>query len=109
MAKFYGNVGFVHTRETSPDVYEEYVTEKPYRGDEVRSMTKWNFANKVNDDIEVSNEISIVADPYANENLYAIKYVWWMGTMWKVKNITVNFPRLTLQIGGVYNGKGPET
>jgi len=32
-----------------------------------------------------------------------IRYVTWMGTKWRVANIDVNYPRLNLSIGDVYN------
>jgi hypothetical protein len=59
---------------------------------------------KVNDDLSVNNSISIVADEYANEHFFAIRYVAWAGTLWTVTNVEVQSPRLLLTLGGVYNG-----
>ena len=58
----------------------------------------------VNDNINISNEFSIVADPYAINNFHAIRYVEFMGAKWKISNVSVQHPRLLLTAGGVYNG-----
>ena len=105
MAKFYGLVGFVTQTETSPDVWEEVVTERNYSGDVLKNNRRWQGGeNNLNDNVEVNNMLSIVADPYANQNLHTMRYIKWMGASWKIKNIEVQRPRLILTIGGVYNG-----
>lgn len=103
MAKFCGMIGFAKREETAVDVWTEKVVEKKYFGDVTRNFTKNTSANQLNDNIDISNAISIIADPYANNNLHAIRYVVFMGTKWKVTNIEVQYPRLLLSIGGVYN------
>lgn len=62
---------------------------------------------KVNDDLSVNNSISIVADAYAIENFFAMRYVQWMGILWIVSTVEVQSPRLLLTLGGVYNGPTP--
>jgi hypothetical protein len=104
MAKFYGTVGFVKAVETSPGVYEEQSEERNYYGDLLRHSRGWATADKLNDDITLNNEISILSDSYITKNLNTIKYVDFMGTRWKVMNIEVEYPRIVLTIGGVYNG-----
>lgn len=103
MAKFYGKIGFMETTETSPGVWEEEITERYYYGDVMRNMRRWDNSSYENDDLKVNNEISIVSDPYAVQNFHAIRYVEWMGALWKVSSVDVQYPRLTLSIGGVYN------
>lgn len=105
MAKFYGVVGFVETVEIEPGVWEEQNVERPYYGDVTRNTSRFQSSGGVNDDINVNNNISIVADPYANENFQHMRYVEFMGTKWKISNIEVQYPRLLLTIGGVYNGE----
>jgi hypothetical protein len=105
MAKFYGVVGYATTEETAPGVWTETVVERSYYGDLIRNTRKLQTASQVNDDINVSNEISIVADPYANENFHFMKYAEFMGTKWKITSVEVQYPRLILTIGGVYNGQ----
>ena len=103
MAKYYGAIGYVETVETKPGVWKEQITERMYSGDLLRNTSKFHSADKLNDDINVSNEISIVADPYANQNFHLMRYVEFMGTKWKISNVEVQYPRLRLTIGCVYN------
>ena len=102
MAKFYGTVGFVKTVESVPGVWTEQIVERKYYGN-VISRTRSLQSNGVNDNINISDEISIVADPFANENYFAIRFVEYMGAKWKVQSISVQFPRLNLSLGGLYN------
>lgn len=105
MAKFSGVVGFSDgSTETSPGVWVENIVEKSYTGDIVRNMRKLQEGQYVNDDLTVSNAVSIVADAYANQNFFAIRYISWMGSLWIVSNVDVQAPRLILTLGGVYNG-----
>lgn len=104
MAKFYGNIGFVKTVETSPDIWETVETVKRYRGDLVRNQRRWEDNESINEDLTISNEISIVADKFAYENIDAMKWVEVMGAKWKVNSVTIDYPRITLTVGGVYNG-----
>lgn len=103
MAKWYGNVGFANSVETKPGVWEDQIIERPYFGDLVRNTRRLQPTDQLNDDINVANEISIVADPFANENFHAMKFVEFMGAKWKISNIGVEYPRLILTVGGVYN------
>ena len=103
MPKFYGAVGYAKTVETSPGVSVEQITERNYYGDVIRNTRRLQSADKVDDDINISNEISIVADPYANDHFYAIRYVVFQGAKWKVSNVDVQYPRLILSLGGLYN------
>lgn len=109
MAKFHGAVGFVETTETEPGIWEPMTVERKYRGEFVRNSGKFQVSNKINDDVKVSNEISIVADPYATNNFLNIRYVECMGTRWDVSSVEVKYPRLILTMGGVYNGKQATT
>jgi hypothetical protein len=105
MAKFYGVIGYAITVETSPGVYVEQITERTYFGDLLRNNRRLQTANQLNDNINITNEISIVADPFANENFHSMRYVEFMGTKWKVSTVDAsNYPRLILTTGGVYNG-----
>lgn len=104
MAKWYGVIGYNETLETRPGVWENQITERNYYGDVIRNSRRLQTTNQLNDNINISNEISIVADPYANQNFHTMCYVEFMGTKWKIENITVQYPRLILSLGGVYNG-----
>ena len=107
MAKFYGKIGFVTTVEDpdNPGVWPEETVEKEYSGELIKVTRRLQTnSNSVNDNVTISNEISIVADPYANENMYAMRYVVFGGAKWKVETVDVEYPRLRLSLGGIYNG-----
>lgn len=109
MARFSGDVGFGFTQETPPDsgVWTDVMVERPYRGDVVKNSREVQNGTGVNDNIIVANSISIVADSYAIEHFLFIKYVKWMGNLWVVSTVTVQRPRLLLDLGSVYNGPTP--
>lgn len=107
MARFHGEVGYVETVETAPGVHEEQPTERTYFGDEVRIARRLQQEDEVNPNVVLQNSISIVADAYANEHIFAIRYVRWQGTLWNVTKVDIQRPRLILTLGGVYNGITP--
>lgn len=109
MARFCGIVGYIDTKETSPGVWEEIPTEKTYRGDVTKNIKRYDSGENLNDDISLNNTISIIADAYAYQNYFAIRYVEWMGARWKVTSVEVQRPRLILSVGGVYNGDSSGT
>lgn len=104
MAKWFGKIGYAETVETKPGVWEEKITSREYYGDLFRNSRRLQSTDQVNDDINISNEISIVADPYANEHFYAMRYAEFSGAKWKITNVEVQYPRLILTLGGVWNG-----
>lgn len=104
MAKFYGKIGYAILTETVPGVWVEEIVERSYYGDVIRNIRRLQGSENLNDDINVSNEISIVADAFANQNFHSMRYVEYMGAKWKVSSVEVKYPRLILNIGGVYNG-----
>ena len=108
--KFYGTVAYAVTEEVVPGKWKTHIVEKTYRGDITRVNNRVRSTDKVNDDIRINNEMRIVADAFAYQNFQNIRYVEWLGTKWKVESVTVDRPRLVLEIGGEYNGiDGPET
>lgn len=104
MARFYGEIGYGETVEQIPGVWEDSIIERPYYGEVIRNTRRLDGGGKVIDDLSVSNSISVVADAYANDHFFAIKYVRWMGVLWTVTEVEVQRPRLILSLGGVYNG-----
>jgi hypothetical protein len=105
MAKFYGVIGYGENVESSPGVWQDVITEKSYFGDVIRNTrTLRDEGEKLNNDLSVGNSISIVADAYANEHFFAIRYIEWAGALWTVSDVEVQSPRLLLRLGGVYNG-----
>lgn len=109
MNKFYGMVGYGEPSEDVDDtgVWTQTITEYPYYGDVIRNTRKLESGEYLNDDISVSNSISILADDRANQHFSLIKYVEWAGAKWTVTNVEVRSPRLILTLGKVYSGEIP--
>jgi hypothetical protein len=101
MSKWYGKIGYAETVETEPGIWVEQITERPYFGDSYRNTRLLQNSDGVNDNINIGNQISIVADPYATQNFHAMRYVEFMGNNWKITNVEVQYPRLILTIGGL--------
>jgi hypothetical protein len=104
MAKYYGAIGYATVSETSPGIWTEAITERNYYGEVLSRSRRLDAPNEINDGITISNNISIISDPYANQNFVNIKYLTYMGKKWKVANVEVQYPRLILTTGGLYNG-----
>ena len=103
MAKYFGVIGYEVTEEVEPGIYVESFVEKQYYGDIIRNSRRVQDANKVNPDVTISNQFSIVADPFANNHFHEMRYIEYMGTKWKITDIEVEYPRLILSVGGIYN------
>lgn len=101
--KYCGNIGYAVTEETVPGIWEETYTEKKYYGDVIRNSFGNRSGESLNDDLSISNQISILADTYAYQNCHLMRYVEFIGIKWKITNIEVQRPRLILTLGGVYN------
>lgn len=104
MAKWFGVIGYAETVETAPGVWVEEITERSYYGDLIRNTRRLESSEHLNDNVNISNDISILSDPYAVNHIYAMRYVEFMGAKWKVTNVDVQYPRLKLTLGGLYNG-----
>ena len=104
MAKFFGKVGYVENKITAPGVTSEVPTEYSYYGDVLRNTRRYEAGEHLNDNLNINNMISIVADAYAYDHFFAMRYIQWMGAYWEITNVEVQRPRLILTIGGVYNG-----
>ena len=109
MARFYGQVGYGESEEAPPGsgVWVDVVREISYFGDVVRNTRQLEEGVGLNNDVTVGNSISIVADEYAFEHFFAIRYVRWAGTLWTVTSVESRSPRLILRLGSVYNGQTP--
>jgi len=107
MAKFFGVIGYATTQETDPGIWEDILTERPYYGDVVRNTRKLDEGTGLNNDLSIGNSFSIMADGYAMENFYAMRYIEWRGSFWMISDVEVKAPRLLLRVGGLYNGPRP--
>lgn len=106
MARFHDLVGYGSQIEDPPNsgIWVDHITEVPYYGDVIRNTRKLESGEGLNSNISVGNSISIVADEYANQHFFNIKYVMWAGVAWTVTSVEVKSPRLILSLGEVYNG-----
>lgn len=108
MARFFGIVGYGEPGEVRAGVWEDVITERPYFGDVTRNTLQFREGEQgVNNNLSVSHSVEVVADAYANEHIYAIRYVEWAGSLWTVTNVEVRRPRLLLRLGEKYNGPTP--
>jgi hypothetical protein len=106
MARFYGRIGYGQSveDEDSSGVWTDEITERFYYGDVIRNARNLHEGEHLTPDLSVQNSISIVADAYANDHFFAIRYIEWAGTLWTVSSVEVQSPRLLLRLGEVYNG-----
>ena len=104
MAKFYGEIGYTETKETSPGVWTEEIIERKCFGDVLKNTKRSESGEKLNDDVAVNNIFSILSDELLCQNVYKMRYIKWMGVSWKIISVDVQRPRLIFTIGGVYNG-----
>lgn len=109
--KFHGPIGFNTGTVESPansGVWVNQIVERSYYGDILNRARGIDEAHQATPDLTVSVSISIVADPFANETYFAIRYIKWAGSLWVVTNVRPQPPRLILTLGGVYNGPTPQ-
>lgn len=104
MARFFGTVGFAQLTEKEPGLWVEELVERKYSGDLIQMSRLLQSTEHVNDDMNLSCEISIMGDKYAHDNFGLIRYVALGGAKWKVSKVNPQYPRLILTTGGVYNG-----
>jgi hypothetical protein len=107
LAKFFGEIGFATQVETSPGIWEDKIIEKQYYGDITRESRRFSASEQVLDNINLSNQVSIIADGYVTDNIQNLRYVRWLGGLWKISYVELKFPRLVLEMTGVYNGPTP--
>ena len=105
MAKFCGVIGFAVSEETTPGVWTNRIVERIYRGDVLRNTRAWQTADQTNDNINITDQISITPDDFAMENSYTMRYVVYLGAKWKITSVSPQRPRLVLTLGGLFNGE----
>lgn len=103
MTKFFGKIGYAMTQETKPGVWTDQIIEHEYYGDLLRNSYRFQTSDKVNDDVLIANEFSIIADSFAKDNFHLMRYIEFEGIKWKITNVEVRYPRLNLTVGGIYN------
>ena len=114
MAKYYGEVGYLVTLEEFEDgrgtgIWKEKIVKRSYYGDQLNTYSRWQATDNLNDNITITAQLSIVADPFAIENFMHIKYATWHNVKWKVEKAEIQYPRIILMLGGIYNGPEDES
>lgn len=109
MAKMFTEIGYSETVKTAKGIFKETIVERSYAVEVTRLSKRWESSGYENDNLNVNNEFSVLADPYAIEHFHGLRYIMLWGQPWKIESVTVEYPRLKLTVGGVYNGKLPET
>lgn len=102
MAKWHGMVGYAENVEIEPGINEELITERQYSGESYKNNRLLQNSGNINDNVNITNQISIVADPYATNHMFDMRYVTFQGRKWKVTNVGEQYPRLILTLGGLY-------
>ena len=103
MSRYSGRIGFAVTEETAPGVWTPMITEKPVKGEILRNSTRTTSGESINDNVTISNRISVLGNPYMFENFKFMKYITWRGTKWTITNKEIQGRRLILDIGGEWN------
>ena len=103
MARYHGYVGYAVDVEAYPGVWEERISEHEYFGDVLKNRINMQQGSVVNAKITITNSISIIADPFAFEHVYAMRYVTYLGKKWSIVKVSIERPRLILTLGGLYN------
>lgn len=108
MARYHGTIGFLVTADNQETgIAEEQAVEKPFFGTVIEHTRKWSENDHLNDDLTLSNQISITATDYAFKNASSIAYATFMGQRWKVTSMRVKYPNIILTLGGIWNGQTP--
>ena len=106
MNRFSGKIGFAsEIDEVKPGIWAEEISERVYYGEILLVSRKLQVSGNINDDINISNRISIIGDPYAYNNFHKMRYIVYMNAKWKITDVDAShYPRLVLTLGGLYNG-----
>ncbi len=103
--KLYTTIGFVNTVEDAekPGKWTKVITEKQKYVDILSYSRRRDGEDTVNGDFNISNRLSVLMDPFIQQNFETIAYVTMLGTKWKISNAEIQYPRLILTVGGKYN------
>lgn len=109
MAKYVGMIGFVRNEEIEPGIWEDVVTEKKYRGDILKNNQRFAVSTSIEGELKITNQFSIIGNSYAFDHVSDIRYLEWRGNRWVVDTVEIEYPRLVMTIGGLYNGPQAST
>lgn len=109
--KYGGNIGFGFPTEGTGNregIWDDVIEEHLCYGDILSATQRMLDGNStVNENVRVSDRISIITDDYVARHLSRMRYVEYIGARWEISSIENKPPRVILTIGGLYNGPTP--
>lgn len=113
MALYSGIIGIVIPKETEPGIWVcndpqeipvkgKLLTSKLTASAEDKINSDSTSQNKINSDFTLQNKISIMPPKTLWENYMYIRYCTINGIKWEVSNVTLQYPRMELVIGGLW-------
>jgi hypothetical protein len=103
MPKCSGIIGYALAVETQPGVWTESITEKTYYGDVVKDNRRIVDQSQINDNLNISNNISVVCNSFMFKNMAFMKFITFIGSKWEISSVDIKPPRIIITIGGIYN------
>lgn len=107
MGKYHGFIGFGTNEEKATDIWDDSIIERHYYGDIERNATRYSQSDTLSGDLQITNQFSIIGDTFAFRNYTRIRYITWQGERWMVSSVEEKYPRLIINIGGIFNGQTP--
>lgn len=105
--RYSGKFGFAVPTETVPGVWKDVVTERDYIGDVVQRTETFSVADSVIPQYRTTTSISVLCDGVLKESYKGLRYVEYMGENWVAASVVMQWPRIIVYIGEVYNGPTP--
>lgn len=111
--KFSGKLGFWiddKPKKRGDDVYVSNIVEHSATGDILTDSKRYsNVPDQLNDNFISNTRISIVARGYCLKHWMNIRYVVWYGMRFEVTSVQNVYPRVTIELGGIYHGETERT
>ena len=108
-SRWYGKIGFGVTKEIAKGCWKFVVEEREYYGNiiSIRQIAE-NQSYSTNDDLRINAKISILDDGFIGANCASIRYIEFMGALWRIREVSPEYPRLVLTLGGAYERNSDE-
>lgn len=107
MGKLICNIGFGINQEVEPDIHDDDIIERQYRGEILRNARRFEQMDSLSGGVQINNQLSLLGDSFLFEHLTDIRYVTHRNQRWTA-TIEEQYPRITVTLGGLYNGQTPK-
>lgn len=97
--RYFGEVGFAETVETSPGIWEEHFVVRKYRGSPTIDARRFSEGDTVSGRVKSGEILSLVGDKYAFEHVFDIRWAKHRGKKFVVTYAEVKYPRIQLTLG----------